>query len=119
MVAMLTIAGCNVNNGYEYAEYDEYDAYLAQLGCENPNAGVNGAPCIRRADGAPENKVKEIKYSTPNGNDLVLETPEYVIQIEGAPNKKYDYYVWTGKRDYAEDPDLIIQDGTAAILVAE
>lgn len=117
LVAMLTIAGCNINN-----EYDEYNPYMVDMGCENPNAGIDGMPCIRRADGLPAADVpgvKEIRYSTPNGNDLVLETPEYVLQIEGASGKKYDYYVWTGNHDYTNDPDLIIQDGNAAVLVVE
>lgn len=60
-----------------------------------------------------------VQYSMPNGNDLVLETPKRIIHIEAQPNKKYDYYVWTGDKSYEQDPDLIVQDGTAAVLVEE
>ncbi len=52
----------------------------------------------------------------PNGNDLVLETKKRVLHIEAQPNKKYDYYVWTGDKSYEQDPDLIVQDGVAAVL---
>ncbi len=60
-----------------------------------------------------------IKYSVPNDSDLVLETAHHVIQIQGAQNTPYKYYVWAGGKDYADDPDLIVEDGTAAILVEE
>ncbi len=60
-----------------------------------------------------------VSYSMPNGNDLVIETPRRVIQIQGKPNQAYDYYVWTGDKTYADDPDLIVNEGVAAVLVTE
>lgn len=63
--------------------------------------------------------VSDVEYSSPNGNDLRLETDHHVIQISGAPNSKYTYYVWTGGRTYEQDPNLIVEDGVSAVLVEE
>lgn len=63
--------------------------------------------------------VSDVAYSSPNGNDLRLETDHHVIQINGAPNSKYTYYVWTGGRTYDQEPDLIVEDGVSAVLVEE
>lgn len=60
-----------------------------------------------------------VKYSSPNGNDLVLETDRHIIQIEAQSNTPYSYYVWTGDKSEQQDPDLIVQDGEAMILVEE
>lgn len=60
-----------------------------------------------------------VRYSVPNNSDLFLETAHHVIQIEGAQNQSYKYYVWAGGKDYADDPDLIVEDGAAAVLVEE
>ncbi len=87
----------NVPADVEYVEY----ASMEYENCENCMPG------------------QAIKYSMPNGNDLVLETPKRIIQIEAQPGKSYDYYVWTGDKSYDDDPDLIVQDGVAAVLVEE
>ena len=130
----LVFAGCQ-SDGYDY---DDYDEYLAQFGC-NPGDGVAcrdnasvwaagaamsggqmSAPVRLGAGVVPQTAsgamTREIRFSTPRGNDLVLETPGYVLQVEGTPNRRYDYYVWTGEKKYSDDPDLIIQDGVAAVL---
>ena len=60
-----------------------------------------------------------VRYSMPNGNDLVLETSNHVIQIEAQPNVKYGYYVWAGDKPTTEAPDLVIEDGAAMVLVEE
>ncbi len=60
-----------------------------------------------------------VRYSMPNGNDLVLETSKHIIQIEAQPNVKYGYYVWAGDKEMTEDPDLVVEDGNAMILVEE
>ena len=115
---------------------DEYDAYLASLGCGNAasNYVVSdtsfASGCARRrptvqalrdrqaaANVNPTASVTQVKYSMPNGNDLVLETPTQKIQVAGAPGQKYDYYVWFGDRSYVEDPDMIVSDGEVGILV--
>lgn len=60
-----------------------------------------------------------IRYSMPNGNDLVLETKNHIIQIGAAPNVKYGYYVWAGDKETTDDPDLIVEDGNAMVLIEE
>ena len=114
LIAAFALVGCMSDN-VDYVEYDGYDAYLSDLGCGTNNP--NGRTCAVRD--AQTGAVKQIRYSTPHGNDLVLETPEYIVHIDGVPNKKYGYYVWTGVRDYTDAPDLIVRDGAAAILVEE
>ena len=60
-----------------------------------------------------------INYSMPNGNDLVLETAHHKIEITAQPNVKYGYYVWAGDKDTSDDPDLVVEDGTAMVLIEE
>lgn len=60
-----------------------------------------------------------IRYSAPNGNDLLLETQKHVIQIAAQNDTPYSYYVWTGGKTTADDPDLIVEDGTAMVLATE
>lgn len=60
-----------------------------------------------------------LKYSMPAGNDLVLETPRHIIHIDAQPGVSYGYYVWTGDKKYSDDPDLVVEDGTAYILVED
>ena len=95
-------------------------AAFAFAGCRSDNAPVNNyddnvdiVECVN-CDGA-----NMVEYSMPNGNDLKLETAHHVIEIQGQPGKQYDYYVWTGEKSYQDDPDLIVQDGVAAIRVEE
>lgn len=60
-----------------------------------------------------------IRYDMPNGNDLVLETPRHIIQIDAQPNVRYSYRVWAGNKTTSDDADLIVDDGNAMILVEE
>lgn len=60
-----------------------------------------------------------VAYATPNGNDLKLETAHHVIHMQSAPNKQYAYYVWSGDKEYTDDPDIIVENGEAMVLVAE
>lgn len=60
-----------------------------------------------------------IHFSSPNGNDLVLETDKHVIEITAQPGVAYSYYVWAGDKETTEDADLIVHDGQAMILVDE
>lgn len=57
-----------------------------------------------------------IRYAMPNGNDLMLETANHVIQITANPGTPYNYYVWAGNKTTADDPDMIIDQGNAMIL---
>ena len=93
-------------------------AAAAFAGCRAGNAPVDDAEygntdCVH-CDGA-----NVVQYSMPNGNDLKLETAHHVIEITAQPGKSYDYYVWTGEKNYDDDPDLVIQDGVASVLVSE
>lgn len=88
---------------------------LALAGCQTTSDDVveiNPDNCIGDC-------TSEIRYSSPNGNDLVLETKKHVIQIQGQGDTQYSYYVWTGGKDTSQDPDLIVQDGNAMVLVEE
>ncbi|MBE6458162.1 MAG: hypothetical protein E7011_05160 [Alphaproteobacteria bacterium] len=60
-----------------------------------------------------------VRYATPNGNDLVLETDRHVIQIQAQPNVPYTYQVWTGGKTPDMEPDMVVTDGDAMILVSE
>jgi len=91
-------------------------AVLAVAGCRSDNAPADAVEyddCINCAG------VQMVKYSMPNGNDLKLETARQVIEIEAQPGQSYDYYVWVGKKSYDDDPDLVVQDGAASVLVSE
>ena len=91
-------------------------AALAFAGCRSSNPSVDNVDivdCIN-CDGA-----NVVQYSMPNGNDLKLETAHHVIQIEAQPGKQYNYYVWTGGKAYNDDPDLVVQDGVASVLVEQ
>lgn len=93
LVVMLALAGCRTASDEYLAEYVEPTAVCA--------GGV-------------------VEYSMPNGNDLVLETKSHIVHIDGAPNKSYEYRVWTGDKPSTADPDLIVNpDGTAMVLVSE
>jgi len=91
-------------------------AAIAVAGCRSNDAPVDEQPVVDCIDCGGVNRVE---YSMPKGNDLKLETAHHVIQIDGQPGKQYDYYVWTGEKTYADDPDIVVQDGTAAVLVEE
>ena len=101
LIAALAFAGCQSNDvpvdNVEYVD-DTIDSVVTCTDCDG---------------------VQVVPYSMPNGNDLKLETAHHVVQIDGKPGKQYDYYVWTGEKTYNDDPDIIIQDGTAAVLVEE
>lgn len=92
MVALL--AGC------QSAPVGTYDEYANDIDCVGNNCEI-------------------IQYSMPNGNDLVLETARHTIQIEAQPNVKYGYYVWAGDKETTDDPDLIVEDGNAMVLIEE
>ena len=94
MVMMLGLAGCQTASENEVFESE------------------NVAECI----GA---NCAIVRYSSPNGNDLVLETDKHIIEVTAQPGVKYSYYVWAGEKDMTEDPDLIVQDGQAMVLTTE
>lgn len=80
--------------------------------CQSATDVVEDTTCI-------DDDCEIIRYSMPNGNDLVLETAHHVIQVDAQPNVKYGYYVWAGDKSTSDDPDLIVEDGNAMVLVEE
>lgn len=60
-----------------------------------------------------------IHFSSPNGNDLVLETAHHIIQIDAQPGVAYSYHVWAGDKSMSDDADLIVSDGQAMVLTDE
>lgn len=60
-----------------------------------------------------------VKYSVPRDSDLTLETRHHIIQIEGNAATPYEYRVWAGDKTYADDPDLIVDDGNIMVLQSE
>lgn len=99
-LCVFALAACRRNAPVDVRYVDEYDSQMPII--ESRTTGVS-----------------DVAYSSPNGNDLRLETDHHVIQINAAPNSKYTYYVWTGGRTYDQDPDLIVEDGVSAVLVDE
>lgn len=91
---VLALAGCQSTSSEEYT--DEFET----------------AECVGE-------ECSVIKYATPNGNDLVLETDRHIIEIAAQPGTQYSYYVWAGDKDMSDDPDMIVQDGNAMILTQE
>ena len=93
MILMLALAGCRSTS-------DDVITNEIQPDCVDANCEI-------------------IRYDTPNGNDLVLETAHHIIQIDAAPNVAYQYNVWAGDKEMTDNADLIIRDGQAMILVNE
>ena len=60
-----------------------------------------------------------VRYASPNGNDLVLETAKHVIEIQAPADVPYSYYVWAGDKNMSDNPDLIVEDGKSMVLVEE
>ena len=81
--------------------------------CQSATVPESDAPACVDAD------CQIVHYSMPNGNDLVLETANHIIQIQAQPDVKYGYYVWAGDKETTDDPDLIVEDGTAMVLTEE
>lgn len=94
MVFVLALAGCQTTYDEVIVEPD------TQMDCVGANCEI-------------------VRYDSPNGNDLVLETDRHIIQIVANPGTKYSYQVWTGDKDTSTDPDLVVRDGNAMVLVEE
>ena len=89
-------------------------AMFALAGCQTASEGViveqeMASECIGE-------NCSIIRYAMPNGNDLMLETANHVIQITANPGTPYTYYVWAGNKTTADDPDMIVEDGETMIL---
>lgn len=91
---------------------------LALAGCQSASDEV-----IVEQQNITESCVGEncavVRYASPNGNDLVLETDKHIIEIQAPTGTPYSYYVWAGDKTTADDPDLIVEDGQSMVLVEE
>ena len=116
LLAVLAVAGCR--QGYRYDDGIQYvsgDEPVVEQYCGNPGCSRCAASGAVANCGAGQ---QVIRYSTPNGNDLRVETSKHVLQIDGQPDKKYDYYIWAGDKTYADDPDVVI-DGVSSVMVEQ
>ena len=122
LVAALAIAGCCCD-GYRYDDGIEYvsdDGNVTEQYVEVETVGEPGYLVSRGAsDYDPYSGQQVIKYSTPNGNDLKVETSHHILKVEGVPNKSYDYYIWAGDKTYADEPDVVIQDAGPSLTVKD
>ncbi len=89
-------------------------AMFALAGCQTASDGVIveqeiASECIGE-------DCSIIRYATPNGNDLMLETDRHVIQITANPGTPYTYYVWAGNKTTSDDPDMVVDQGTVMVL---
>ena len=93
---------------------------LALAGCQTASDEViTETDMVQISDGCITGDCSVIRYDTPNGNDLVLETAHHIIEIQSQSNIPYSYRVWSGGKSMESDPDMIIQDGETMILVEE
>ena len=101
MGAMLFLAGCQSASEELYVdEYEVAEEAVVANECVGANCAI-------------------VRYASPNGNDLVLETERHIIQIKAPADVKYSYRVWAGEKGMDADPDLVVEDGQAMVLVEE
>ena len=101
MGAMLFLAGCqSASEEFYVDEYDVAEEAVVANECVGANCAI-------------------VRYASPNGNDLVLETERHIIQIQAPADVKYSYRVWAGEKGMDSDPDLVVEDGQAMVLVEE
>lgn len=107
LLSILTLAACTSDAPTRpiYSAAPAYDTGDIEYECGQCGAAVAPAP------------VTQVEFSTPRGNDLLLETPRHIIHVTGQPNVPYAYGVWLGDRDMTDDPDMVVAGGAAAILV--
>ena len=88
---------------------------LGLTGCMSgtPEGGFDGASVECSGD------CSSVNFSMPNDNDLKLETDHHIIHIMADPNSQYAYHVWTGDKTYEDDPDIIVEQGTAYVITNE
>ncbi len=105
MGAMLFLAGCqSASQELVVDDYEVVDEVAEEAVVANECVGANCAI---------------VRYASPNGNDLVLETERHIIQIKAPADVKYSYRVWAGEKGMDTDPDLVVEDGQAKTLVEE
>ena len=92
-------------------------AMVILAGCQSSSNEVVNQSNI--ADSCIGTDCSVVRYASPNGNDLVVETAKHVIEIQAPADVPYSYYVWSGEKSVTDDPDLIIEDGKTMVLVEE
>ena len=92
---------------------------IALAGCQRGQSEAMSDLGYYETDTCLDLNCQIVRYDTPNGNDLLLETPRHIIQIDAQPNVRYSYRVWAGEKTTSDDADLIVEDGNAMILVEE
>ena len=92
-------------------------AMMILAGCQSSSNDVIEQQNI--ADSCVGANCAVVRYASPNGNDLVLETAKHVIEIQAPADVPYSYYVWAGDKKVSDDPDLIVEDGKSMVLVEE
>ena len=82
---------------------------------------MSGVPNGEYVDAPVEcaGECSSVNFSTPNGNDLKLETDHHIVHITANPDTEYAYYVWTGDKTYDDDPDIVIEQGAAYVISNE
>ncbi len=82
---------------------------------------TSGAPEIEYVDNnVPcSGNCSAVGFSAPNGNDLRLETSHHIVHVTAQPDVPYAYYVWTGDKSYADEPDIVIKNGDTYVLTSE
>ena len=92
-------------------------AMMVLAGCQSSsNEIVDGSNIVDSCIGA---NCAVVRYASPNGNDLVLETAKHVIEIQAPADVPYSYYVWAGDKKVSDDPDLDVEDGKSLVFVEE
>lgn len=116
----VAIAACQQNTpryvNDDVITYEQFLGYVPDPAtlCQS---GRDGTQCVSPRAGAmpAQNAVKV----APDGGNLYMETDKYVIEIQGNPTKKYNYYIWTGNATYDDAPDVIVNDGVPSVLVQQ
>ena len=63
-----------------------------------------------------DRRINNTAVSSPDDNDLLLETDNYIIEIDAQPGRKYRYNIWADASKSDDSPDVVIEDG---VVVSE
>lgn len=103
LLLAIVVAGCHTSSDQIVVDDSsyEYDQTVVETVTVNEPTRL---PCV----------------SADLNRDLVVETPNHIIQMVGNPGTQYKYYVWTGNQDTSTaDPDVIVDRGTVMVRTDE
>ena len=83
LFALVGLAACSTGS--------DYDTVVVDCDVENCDDGV--------------------VYSSPNGNDLLVDNGVIVIKVDAQPGKSYRYNIWNDINNTDGEPDIVIEDG--------